>query len=53
MWFLAKVQYATFEVKNQLYLVLYLRSLIIFIVAGITSNRSVKGIPLTQREGAV
>ena len=50
---LAKVQYTdTFEVKTRPSLVLF-EEFDNIVVAGITSNRSMKGIPLTKKEGAV
>ena len=50
---LTKIQFAdTFEVKTRLALVLF-EELDNVVVAGITSNKSMKGIPLTKKEGAV
>ena len=50
---LAKVQYTdTFEVKTRPSLVLF-EEFDNIVVAGITSNRSMKGISLTKQEGAV
>jgi len=50
---LAKVQYTdTFEVKQRPAVVLY-EELDNIVIAGITSNTAMKGIPLTKEEGAV
>ncbi len=50
---LAKVQYTdTFEVKQRPAVVLF-EELGNIVIAGITSNTSMKGIPLTKEEGAV
>jgi mRNA interferase MazF len=50
---LAKVQFAdTFEVKTRPALVLF-EELDNIVVAGITSNLAMEGIPLTCKEGAV
>jgi len=50
---LAKVQFTdTFEIKTQHVLVLF-EELDNIVVAGITSNLEMKGIPLTVKEGAV
>lgn len=49
----AKVQYAdTFEVKTRPALVLF-EEFDNVVIAGITSNTEMKGIPLTKKEGAV
>jgi len=50
---LTKIQFTdTFEVKIRPALVLF-KELDNIIVAGITSNTKMKGIPLTKKEGAV
>lgn len=50
---LAKVQFTdTFEVKTRPALVLF-EELDNVVVAGITSNTAMKGVPLTQKDGAV
>jgi len=50
---LAEVQYTdTFEIKTRPALVLF-EELDNIVVAGITSNKKMKGIPLTKKEGAV
>jgi mRNA interferase MazF len=50
---LAKVQFTdTFEIKTRPALVLF-EELDNIVVAGITSNLSMKGVPLTKEEGAV
>ena len=50
---LAKVQFAdTFEIKTRPALVLF-GEFDNIVVAGITSNKSMHGIPLTKNEGAV
>ena len=50
---LAEVQYTdTFEIKTRPALVLF-EEYDNIIVAGITSNKEMKGIPLTKKEGAV
>ena len=50
---LAKVQYTdTFEIKKRPALVLF-EEFDNVVVAGITSNLEMKGIPLTKKEGAV
>jgi len=50
---LAKVQFTdTFEIKIRPALILF-EELDNIVVAGITSNTAMKGIPLTQKEGAV
>lgn len=50
---LAKVQFTdTFEIKTRPALVLF-EEFDNVIVAGITSNLSMRGIPLTKKEGAV
>lgn len=50
---LAKVQFTdTFEIKTRPALVLF-EEIDNIVVAGITSNLAMKGIPLTKKEGAV
>jgi mRNA interferase MazF len=50
---LARVQFTdTFEVKKRPALVLF-EEMGNVVVAGITSNREMKGIPITRKEGAV
>ena len=50
---LAKVQYTdTFEIKVRPAVVLF-EEMGNIIIAGITSNKKMKGIPLTKKEGAV
>jgi mRNA interferase MazF len=50
---LAKIQFTdTFEIKKRPALVLF-EEFDNVVVAGITSNLNVKGVPLTKREGAV
>ncbi len=50
---LAKVQYTdTFEIKKRPALILF-EEYDNIIVAGITSNTEMKGIPLTKKEGAI
>jgi len=50
---LAKVQYTdTFEIKSRPAVVLF-EEMGNIIIAGITSNTKMKGIPLTEKEGAV
>ena len=50
---LAKVQYTdTFEIKKRPALVLF-EEFDNVVVAGITSNLEMKGIPLTKKEGAI
>lgn len=50
---LAKVQFTdTFEIKTRPALILF-EELDNIIVAGITSNTEMKGIPLTLKEGAI
>jgi len=50
---LAKVQFTdTFEIKTRPALVLF-EEFDNIVVAGITSNRSMKGVPLTKKEGAI
>jgi len=50
---LAKVQFAdTFEIKTRPALVLF-DEFDNIVIAGITSNLNMKGIPLTKKEGAV
>jgi mRNA interferase MazF len=50
---LANVQFTdTFEIKKRPCLVLFLEHGNV-VVAGITSNKEMKGIPLTREEGAV
>ncbi|MEF8879264.1 MAG: type II toxin-antitoxin system PemK/MazF family toxin [Candidatus Thermoplasmatota archaeon] len=50
---LAKVQYTdTFEIKKRPALALY-EEFDNVVVAGITSNTEMKGIPLTKKEGAI
>ena len=50
---LTKIQFAdTFEIKTRPALILF-EEFDNIIVAGITSNKDMKGIPLTKQEGAV
>jgi len=50
---LAKVQFAdTFEIKTRPALILF-EEFDNVVVAGITSNRNMQGIPLARKEGAV
>mgnify|MGYP006309059503 CR=1 FL=1 len=50
---LAKIQYTdTFEIKKRPALILF-EEYDNIIVAGITSNLEMKGIPLTKKEGAI
>ncbi len=50
---LAKIQFTdTFEIKTRPALILF-EELDNIVVAGITSNTAMKGIPLTKKEGAV
>ena len=50
---LAKIQFTdTFEIKTRPALVLY-EELNNVVIAGITSNTSMKGIPLTKKEGVM
>jgi len=50
---LAKVQYTdTFEIKKRPAVVLF-EEFNNIVVAGITSNLNMKGVPLTKKEGAV
>ena len=50
---LTKIQFTdTFEVKTRPALVLF-EEFDNIVIAGITSNKSMKGIPLTKKEGAV
>ncbi len=50
---LARLQFTdTFEIKTRPAVILF-EELDNFIVAGITSNTSMKGIPITKKEGAI
>lgn len=50
---LAKIQFAdTFEIKTRPALVLF-EEYDNIVVAGITSNKQMKGIPITRKEGAI
>ncbi len=50
---LAKVQFTdTFEIKTRPALVLF-EDFDNIVVAGITSNKNMKGIPITKKEGAI
>ena len=50
---LTKIQFVdTFEVKTRPALILF-EELDNVVVAGITSNKNMKGVPLTKKEGAV